>query len=46
MKKRASAILMLGLGSLIGYKKDSFTSIKEVQIGAVLSLKGNWSSFG
>lgn len=38
--------MMLGLVSLMGCKKDSLTSIKEVQIGALLSLTGNWSSLG
>ena len=46
MKKWVSGILMLGLVSLMGCKKDSLTSIKEVQIGALLSLTGNWSSLG
>jgi branched-chain amino acid transport system substrate-binding protein len=46
MNKNIFIVCLLVLVSLVGCKKTSETPYTEVEIGALLSLTGNWSSLG
>lgn len=46
MKKNIAGFCLLVLVSLVGCKKTNDVPYTEVEIGALLSLTGNWSSLG